>query len=381
MNICIATSSFPLNRSEIYHRYLDDLVRILQSKGHTISILTQEKRGEKEKFIPNTEVVWFPWNMAEKTVLSEVTLANPRNIFSALSLIYHGVRSAKKITEEKKIDLFICLWIVPSGFYMYLKNIFLKKTPYILWSLGSDVYNNKDNFFTRTILRLIIRGSKVVFADGFELCEIIRKISGRECKFLPTFHKIDVLEISAADAAIHKQETTFLYIGRLSRVKGVDVLIQSLKILKEEKIKCYLIGDGEMMQDLANEVRKNKLEEKVVFSGKITDEKEKARYFNLADCIIIPSRSESIPVVLSEAVQYGKPIIATNAGDMELLVKKYKLGLTAEKGNAASLANAMKKFILEPILPDHFERKKLLEVLLFENNAQILLKEIQTIAT
>jgi len=374
MNICICTSSFPLNRSEIYHRYLNDLILALQSKGHIITVLTQDKTGPKEKFIPGADVIWFPWKMAKKNVLSEVSLGDPTNILSVLSLMYNGIKHAKKTGKEKQIDLFICLWIVPSGLYVYLKNIFFRKTPYILWSLGSDVYNNKDSFFTRTILRSVIRGSKAVFADGFELCDIIQKISGRECKFLPTFHKIDVPKIVVDPSP--KKEINFLYIGRLSHVKGVDVLIEAFKLLKGSDFKCNIIGDGEMLAALKNEVIKNNLAEKIVFSGKITDENEKATYFNSADCVIIPSRSESIPVVLSEAVQYGKPVITTNAGDMEMLVNKYNLGLVAEKENPAALANTIKKFIEKPLKLDDKVRKELLDVLLFENNSQILLTAI-----
>lgn len=371
MNICICTSSFPLNRSAIYHCYLNDLISLLQSKGHAITVLTQDKRGNKEKFIPNADVVWFPWKMAQKDVLSEVSIAG--SIPSVLSLITNGIKYANKTARKKQIDLFICLWIVPSGLYVALKNIFFQKTPYLLWSLGSDVYNNKDNFFKRAILRFIIKGSKAVFADGFELCDIIQKISGRECGFLPTFHKIDVPETQGASAS--KEKTTFLYVGRLSYVKGVDILMESLSSVKQD-ISCYIMGDGEMMPALKAEVEKSKLGEKVIFLGKITDEKEKAKYFDLADCVIIPSRSESIPVVLSEAVQYNKPIIATNAGDMQMLVEKYKLGYVAKKEDAVSLANAIKQFMEKPVQIDPADRKKLLEVLLFENSSQILLKEL-----
>ncbi|MBI4931135.1 MAG: glycosyltransferase family 4 protein [Bacteroidetes bacterium] len=380
MNICICTSSFPLNRDEVYHRYLEDLILLLHNKGHEITILTQEKRGKKEKFIPHAEVVWFPWKIAEKEVLAEVSFKKLKNILSLFSLLYNGARHSKKIVREKKIDIFICLWIVPSGLYVFLKNIFSKKTPYLLWSLGSDIYNNKDNFFTRLLLRLIINNSKAVFADGLELCDIIQKISSRKSEFLPTFHKINIPEASLADNPIAKKEITFLYVGRLTHVKGIDVLIEAFKLLKEEtgslNFTCTIIGDGEMMASLLNEVKKNNLTEKVLFIGKITDEKVKAGYYNKADCIIIPSRSESIPVVLSEAVQYGKPLITTNAGDMELIVKKYNLGLVAEKENPVSLASTIKKFIAQPLQINQKDKKDLLDTLLFENSSQKLLDKI-----
>src|SRR5438128_1619487 len=99
MNVCVCTSSFPINRKEVYHRYLEDLVSILHSKGHHVTVLTQDKRGEKEQFIPNAEVVWFPWKMTAKDVLAEVSFKSPANILSVFSLLYNGIRYAKKIEK------------------------------------------------------------------------------------------------------------------------------------------------------------------------------------------------------------------------------------------------------------------------------------------
>ena len=379
MNICIVTSSFPVNRNELYHRYLDELFAMLLEKGHAVTVLTQEKEGSKGTFHPQVEVIWFPWKKAGNKALADISLSESRNIFSAMSLLFNGIKYCRSVGKEKKIDLFICQWVIPSGFYVFAKNILFKRTPYIVWALGSDIYNYKDNMFTRFLLRSIIKPSKAIFADGFELCDIVKKISGRECGFLPTFHKIDPPAVTAEETRIPGKEITFLYIGRLSRVKGVDVLIESFKLLQKEKdfnFKCYIIGEGEMMQTLTDEVTKHKLNEKIVFLGKITDEKEKARYFNLADCILIPSRSESIPIVLSEAVQFGRPVITTTAGDMELLVKKYNLGLVAEKENPASLADQMKKFMERPLHISAADRQALLTTLLFESSSAKLLSEI-----
>ena len=383
MNICIATSAFPINSNEPYHRYIDDLIKILVKNNHVVTILTQEKKGQKENFHPGIEVIWFPWKMTGKIGLAEISLKKLKDIISTFSLIFNGVKYCRKITKEKNIDLFICLWIVPSGLYIFLKNIISPQTPYFLWALGSDVNNYKDNLITRFFLRLIIRNSKAVFADGFELCENIRKISGRECEFLPTFHKINIPENAGKKNNNPGKEISFLYVGRLTHIKGVDILADSFRILKKENshlnFKCNIIGDGELMPLLVNELRKNELESSVFLLGKIMDEKKFSEYFSSADCIIIPSRSESIPIVLSEAIQFGKPVIVSNAGDMEFLVKKYNLGLVAEKEDSASLAGAIKKFIAKPLQINQDDRNTLLNNLLFEKSSRKLLNTISNV--
>lgn len=381
MNICISTSSFPVNHDAVYHRYIEDVINILHQNGHSVTILTQNISGEKEEFIPHAEVVWFPWKMPKQEMLLEVSANIIRNIFSVISLLFNGVRYTNKIACEKKIDAFICLWIVPSGLYVFLNNLLFPKTPYILWALGSDVYNYKGNFHTRLLLRFIIRNSKAVFADGFELCDIIHKISDRECQFLPTLHKLNVLETSLVCDKTDKHKVHFLCVGTLTHVKGIDILIESFKLLKSANSNltfiCHIIGEGSMMQILSKEINQNNLGEEILLIGKIMDDKKFAGYFTQADCIIIPSRSESIPIVLCEAIQFGKPVITTNAGDMEFIVKKYKLGLVAKKENPESLAEAIKKFIDHPLYISPADQKNALDILLFENSAQKLLNTVQ----
>lgn len=377
MNICIVTSSFPLNKNEVYHQFVGELINILNQKGHHVTILTQNKKGDKEQVIPKADVVWFPWKMTEQRVLAQVSLKSFANLFSIISLFINGVKYSKRISKEKKIDVFICLWIVPSGLYIYLKNILFKKTPYILWSLGSDVYTNKDHFIRRLILKLIIKKSKAVFADGFELCDIIKNISGRKCEFLPTFQRINMPINSNEVNENTKSQTSFLYVGRLAKVKGTDILIEAIKIIKKENVKMdfklNIIGDGDLMDALKHEIKQHNLEEHVGLLGWIKDENILSEYYKQADCVIIPSRSESIPIVLSEAMQFGKPMITSNAGDMGMLVVKYNLGMVVEKENPDELARAIKIFIEFPTPIYKDDQQKLMDTLIFENNNQKLL--------
>jgi glycosyltransferase involved in cell wall biosynthesis len=69
-------------------------------------------------------------------------------------------------------------------------------------------------------------------------------------------------------------------------------------------------------------------------------------------------------------------MITSNAGDMELLVKKYGLGYVAKKEDPSSLANAIRQFIEKPVQIYPTEREKLLNELLFENSSLILLNTI-----
>lgn len=381
MNICIVTSSFPINRNDVYHRYLEEVIELLHENGHNIMILTQDKRGIKEIFLPHAEVIWFPWRMNQVEVISAIHIKNIKGLISILSLVYNGVKASIALSKEKKVDVFLCLWVLPSGFYVFLKNLIGNKTPYVLWALGSDIYSYKNNIFSKFILRNIIKGSKHVFADGFDLCKIIRSISGRECEFLPTVHNLNLLDTKAASDTEIKNEISFLCVAaNLTYVKGVDTLIESLKLLRNKfgylKFKLNIIGDGEMKSALLKEVDQNNLMDQVAFLGRVIDEKLFREYFTSADCVIIPSRSDSIPVILSEAIQFDKPVIVTNAGDMEYIVNKYNLGMVAEKNNPVDLAEKIKEFIDSPFQLRQEDKNNVLKLLLFEKSKDKLLQSL-----
>ena len=66
-----------------------------------------------------------------------------------------------------------------------------------------------------------------------------------------------------------------------------------------------------------------------------------------ASCVLIPSHSDSIPLVLTEAVSSGTPVIATDVGDMGYLVRKFNLGRVVPPHDPNNLAQAMFDFMQE----------------------------------
>ena len=67
-------------------------------------------------------------------------------------------------------------------------------------------------------------------------------------------------------------------------------------------------------------------------------------YLASCDCLVIPSRSESLPVVFAEAVQAGIPLLVTDVGDMGMLARRHNLMPPVPAGDAAALAAAMRTF-------------------------------------
>ena len=132
---------------------------------------------------------------------------------------------------------------------------------------------------------------------------------------------------------------SIFYIGWLTKIKGVDVLLKAIPIIKERipAIHVYIAGSGLQEKELKNLVKKLKIEENVKFLGFIS-ESDKYAYYKSADVCVFPSRQDYGPIVLPEAMACGKPIVASNVGGIPFMVENGKTGLLFESENAEDLA-------------------------------------------
>ena len=136
----------------------------------------------------------------------------------------------------------------------------------------------------------------------------------------------------------------FLYVGRFERVKGLDLLLHSMALLKKEGSHAHLtlIGSGGMEDWARDFVDKMGLRDRVSLKGTVSDQELSSSYA-LSDCVVIPSRSESIPLVFSEALNFDKELIVTDVGDMGILGRRYGVAWVVPPENIVALKEAMKR--------------------------------------
>ena len=140
-----------------------------------------------------------------------------------------------------------------------------------------------------------------------------------------------------------------LFLSNLLISKGVIVLLDALKILKEKEYTfvCQFIG-GETAEINAvqffEEVNKRELSDLVTYVGrKVREEKEV--FFRQADIFVFPTYYETFGLVNLEAMEYKLPVISTNEGGIPDIVKDGENGLICEKQNPVSLADCIAKLL------------------------------------
>ena len=149
----------------------------------------------------------------------------------------------------------------------------------------------------------------------------------------------------------HNKIPHLLFLSNLLVSKGVIVLLDALKILKDRgySFVCDFVGGETAEIDAARfkeEVEKRGLNRMAVYDGKKYG-KDKDKYFNNADVFVFPTyySNETFGLVNLEAMEHKVPVISTNEGGIPDVVKEGQNGLVAEKKNSVSLADCIAELL------------------------------------
>jgi len=121
------------------------------------------------------------------------------------------------------------------------------------------------------------------------------------------------VEVPVTGKTSYNQVTQVITITRLSREKGIDVLLKAwADVVREEKgLRLLIVGDGSLKSQLKSLSCSLDIAESVDFIGMVQDT---SKYLKGSDLFVLPSRSEGMPNALLEAMSYGIPCIATQVG-------------------------------------------------------------------
>jgi glycosyltransferase involved in cell wall biosynthesis len=349
LNICIITSSFPSGPSDIAQApFLIDFIKGVKKRGHQVFLFTQDRKEKKENFLEGVPILWFPWWKSTKPLVS-LNPMNPVDLFRIGSLIYNGRKAILPLVHKNKVHACLALWVLPGG---YFANYAYRQTrmPYSVWALGSDIYRYGRNPFLYSVMKRVIREARGVFADGFDLSRRVEERFGRKCCFLATTRKLHLepKELNRFNKPDKPDEPerpySFLFVGRMERVKGIDLLLQSMAMLSEEKLNVHLtiVGKGSLEEWVRNFIREKRLGKWITLKENVDDE-SLASLYTSSQCVVIPSRSESIPLVFSEALHFNKDLIVTDVGDMGSLGRQYEAAWVVPPEDPEALRETMRK--------------------------------------
>lgn len=264
-------------------------------------------------------------------------------------------------------------------------------------SLGCKVivhYHNKgvstrqDRWLDDKLYRIFFKGIKVILLAEALYSDVHKYVKHEDVYICPNGIP-DTTRDKGVAAEQHNKIPHLLFLSNLLVSKGVLVLLDSLKILKDSgyTFVCDFVGgETEEMEasKFHDEVEVRGLNQLVKYNGKKYGE-EKNAFFRNADIFVFPTfyPNECFPLVLLEAMQQGLPCISTPEGAIPAIIEDGKTGLLVKRQDAYDLSKKIVWMIEHPnervvMGRNGMERyRRFFTIEKFENDMNgILLKEI-----
>jgi glycosyltransferase involved in cell wall biosynthesis len=206
--------------------------------------------------------------------------------------------------------------------------------------------------YTRLLYRLLYRRADCVICQTAAMAaDLARELAMDEDRMAILHNPLDVDAIHAAvERSPNKRAGPgphLLAVGRLSREKGFDLLLEAFQLVRESFPAAALLiaGAGSEEAALRAQCRALGLEGGVRFAGHV---EQPAEYFSGASLFVLSSRHEGMPNALLEAAAAGLPLVALPASDgVANLLRGHPGAWLAPQVSAAALGTTLLQALAE----------------------------------
>lgn len=255
-----------------------------------------------------------------------------------LSTLRKGGRASAEMASVDRPDHILALWTLPSGWWARSTGV-----PFSVWALGSDIWSLGRIPVIRSALASVMRAAEHRFADGIRLGADVEALSGKRCTLLPSTRRMPPASTAAARQG---ERLRFAFLGRWHPNKGADLLMDALLSLDTAdwtQIEEFRVFGGGPLEPAVNHAAEAlSAAGRPVTIGGYLDKQHAADLIAWADYLVLPSRIESIPVIFSDAMQLGTPLVATPVGDLPRLHDRYDFGVLAGSTTHGGLVDALR---------------------------------------
>ena len=251
-----------------------------------------------------------------------------------------------KLIKKNKADYFVCFLI--TSLPLVLISIFKYETKFILRISGLP----KLNFFRLLLWKLVSNRLFLITCPTKETQKYIRNLNifdPDKVVFLP--EPVISVKDYLSKKKNYKIDTNFnykdsiLFIGRLTKQKNILFLINSLNYIfkKHNKLKLFIIGEGEEKKNVLKLIKELKLDKKVFLLG---FQNNVYSYLQNCKCFVLSSLWEDPGYVLIEAAMANAAIISSNCPNGPSEILEYgKSGYLFESNNLDDFSSKFEEFL------------------------------------
>ena len=146
---------------------------------------------------------------------------------------------------------------------------------------------------------------------------------------------------------IAPEEFVCLFVGQHIWQKNVRFVIEGLEKVKDLKFRMFFVGTGYAAEEMKQLVKEKGLEDKVTFTGMLTNRDEITRYYAAADLFLFPSLYDNAPLVVREAAALHTPSIMIDESTAATIIKDNENGFLVPN-NLDTFAARLRELIGQP---------------------------------
>ena len=356
LKILHLTSTLPKNSNDnSTPNFIFRLTKSLNSPRHQNYILAPHQSGAaKEESVDGVIIHRFQYFVPQKLQLVSGKggiMANLKNPLCWLQLPFFLIAElwcAMKIIKKYKIDIIQAHWIIPQGLISIFIKIFVNK-PVVITSHGSDINLISKNQLLKKLGGWIIKKCDAYTTVSENLKnQIIQNYNlKKNIQVTPIGTDMEMFHPIKKNASENKYQDYYpllLFIGRIEKEKGLNILLQAMPAVIKELPKCLLIaiGSGSLLPQYKKYVKDHRLFDSInLIQG--LGYNQLPFYYAIADIFVSPSLHEGFGLSLVEALASETPVIATStAGAKEIVVNDHN-GILIPTNNPARLSEEIIK--------------------------------------
>lgn len=300
-----------------------------------------------KKIKSNYYLLAVPFDLSDSIVKTVIDIA--KNYWNLIKISVY-------LIKKGNIDLIRSENIIITGLPSFLISKITNR-PYLIWLGGFErkalmnKYNNNISvkFLKKIIIileHLILGNSNFVFSLSDEIHGLVKKRKVINSILTPNFIDLSLYKKRTNSNLKNKEKIKFLYSGRLSREKGILVLLDAIKQIssKYENFELDIVGDGYLKRKIVEFIDQNNLQTKIHLLGTFGFFDMPKIYFN-ADVFVLPSYTEGTSASLIESMGSGCAPLCTNVGMNYKLVQNEVNGIIIVPGNSTLLANKIAYYL------------------------------------
>jgi glycosyltransferase involved in cell wall biosynthesis len=291
-------------------------------------------------------------NLGTSESIGDIGKIGFKKLFKYVSLIWE---------VEKQLFFFrpnLCYLTISSngpGFFkdtliVLLVRIFVVKLVYHFHNKGVSAKQNK--VINNLLYRFVFRKVDVILLSKHLYTDIWKYVPENRTHYCP--NGIADLEDKRQKIKVNSTDTIeILFLSHLFESKGIYVLVEALKMLKDKDIDfhCTIIGEEGNISEgqLRSKIEKAGLDNSILVEGKKFGEGKRTAW-ERAEIFVLPTfyHNECMPLVILEAMKQSLPVVSTFEGAISDVVEDGKTGFLVPQRDSTALAEKLELLIKNP---------------------------------